>query len=47
MKVLSLLDRATGEKRSMVVDSITIAEITPILRANIAAEAHFLTDEAG
>ncbi len=47
MKVLSLLDRTTGEKRSIVVDTITIAEITPILRENIAREAHLLTDDAG
>ena len=47
MKVLSLLDRNTGEKRSMVVNSVTIAELTPILRANIARETHLLTDDAG
>lgn len=47
MKVLSLLDRDTGRKRSMVLDTVTMAEITPILRENIAAEAHLLTDDAG
>jgi transposase-like protein len=47
MKVLSLLDRNTGRTRSMVVDGITIADVTPILKANIAAEAHLLTDDAG
>ena len=47
MKVLSLLDRTTGQKRSMVLDTVTMAEITPILRANIAAEANLLTDDAG
>ncbi|MES2271330.1 MAG: IS1595 family transposase [Pseudomonadota bacterium] len=47
MKVLSLLDRTTGEKRSMVVDKITIAEITPILRANIARDTQLMTDDAG
>jgi transposase-like protein len=47
MKVLSLLDRSTGRTRSMVVDGITIAHLTPILRENIAREAHLLTDDAG
>jgi transposase-like protein len=47
MKVLSLLDRDTGQKRSMVLDTVTMAEITPILRENIAREAHLLTDDAG
>ncbi len=47
MKVLSLLDRNTGRTRSMVVDSLTIADLTPILQANIAKETHLLTDDAG
>ncbi len=47
MKVLSLLDRDTGRKRSMVLDTVTMAEITPILLENIAREAHLLTDDAG
>ena len=47
MKVLSLLDRSTGRTRSMVVDGITVAHVTPILKENIAAEAHLLTDDAG
>jgi len=46
-KVLSLIDRNTGRQRSMVVDSLKAADITPILKANIAAEAHVMTDEAG
>jgi transposase-like protein len=46
-KVLSLLDRDTGRTRMMHVDKITLAAITPILVANIAAEANLLTDEAG
>ncbi|MGE0760299.1 MAG: IS1595 family transposase [Pirellulaceae bacterium] len=46
-KVLSLVDRATGRARSMVVDSLKAADVTPILTANIAAEAHVMTDEAG
>jgi len=47
MKVLSLLDRATGRTRMMHVDQVSIATVTPILKANIAAEARLLTDEAG
>jgi transposase-like protein len=46
-KVLSLIDRDTGRQRSMVVDSLKAADLTPILVANIAAEAHVMTDEAG
>lgn len=47
MKVLSLLDRATGRTRMTKIDNITIASLTPILQANIAREAHFLTDDVG
>lgn len=46
MKVLSLVDRTTGQSRSMVVDRLTMKELTPILQANIAREATVLTDEA-
>ena len=46
MKVLSLVDRATGEKRSVVVGNITAAEIMPIMRANVVKEAIVMTDEA-
>lgn len=44
MKVLSLIDRATGRARSFVVDDTTAATITPILEANISREARLLTD---
>lgn len=47
MKVLSLLDRNSGRKRSMVIDGVTIADVTPILQANIAKEADLMTDDAG
>ena len=46
-KVLSLVDRATGQARSMVVESLKAADVMPILQANIAAETHVMTDEAG
>ena len=45
-KVLSLVDRGTGLKRSMVVDSLKAKDLLPILRENIAAEAIVMTDEA-
>ena len=46
-KVLSLVDRSTGRARSMVVDSLKAADLLPILKENIAAEAIVYTDEAG
>lgn len=46
-KVLSLVDRETKQKRSMVVDDLTAKTLTPILRENIAKEASVMTDEAG
>ena len=46
-KVLSLIDRDTGRKRSMVVDSLKAKDLLPILKENIAKEAFVVTDEAG
>ena len=46
MKVLSLVDRQTGDVRSFVLDKVTQGEILPILRENIAREARLMTDEA-
>ncbi len=46
-KVLALVDRSTGRARSMVVDKLTIGALLPILEANIAKEAHVMTDQAG
>jgi transposase-like protein len=46
-KVLSLVDRDTGQKRSMVVDDLSAKTVVPILRENIAKEARVMTDEAG
>lgn len=45
-KVLALIDRATGQARSMVIEDVTKANIVPVVRANIAREAHLMTDEA-
>jgi len=45
MKVLALVDRATGRARTMVVDNVTAATLMPIVRANVAKEATIMTDE--
>jgi transposase-like protein len=45
-KVLSLVDRATGEARSFVVTDLRLTTIVPIIEANIAREAWLMTDEA-
>jgi transposase-like protein len=47
MKVLSLLDRATGAKRSIVLDNMKPSTIAEIVVANVAREAILMTDEAG
>jgi len=47
MKVLSLVDRTTGQARSVVVDDLKPATIVPILEENISKEARVVTDEAG
>lgn len=46
-KVLSLVDRKTGEARSVVIDDTTAHTIVPILKANIDKETSVMTDEAG
>ena len=45
-KILALVDRDTGQTRSIVVDDLKASTILPILKENIAAEAHIMTDEA-
>jgi transposase-like protein len=47
MKVLSLVSRETGEKRSFVLDNVSAAEIMPIVKANVAKEAMVMTDDSG
>ena len=44
MKVLSLVSRGTGEARSVVVERVCADSVLPIVKANIAAEAHVMTD---
>jgi transposase-like protein len=46
MKVLTLVDRTTGQAKSIVADDLKIATLLPILKANIAAAATVHTDEA-
>jgi transposase-like protein len=46
-KVLSLVDRTTGQSRSMVMENIDWQTIRPILTEKISHEARLLTDEAG
>ena len=47
MKVLSLVDRSTGQVRSVVVDNLRPATIAPIVLDNLHREARLMTDEAG
>jgi len=46
MKVLALVDRTTGEKRSYVLDFINARAIGEIVVANLSREAILMTDEA-
>ena len=45
-KVLSLVDRTSGQAMSVVVDDIKAATLLPIIRANVAKEARIMTDDA-
>lgn len=45
-KVLSLVDRTTGQAKSVVVDDLKLKTLLPILQANISENAHVMTDEA-
>src|SRR5258705_10602875 len=44
-KVLSLVDRASGQARSFVVDDVKASTLAPIVRENLAREANLMTDE--
>jgi transposase-like protein len=44
--ILSLIDRDTKQVRSFHVDSTRKDDVIPIIKANIAKEAHVMTDEA-
>jgi transposase-like protein len=45
-RVLTMIDRTTGQARSMVVPEFTIETVTEILEENISKEARLLTDES-
>jgi transposase-like protein len=47
MKILSLVDRNSGQAKSIVVDDLKVTTLFPILRENVAREAWIMTDEAG
>jgi len=47
MKVLSLLERNTGAKRSVVIENMRPDTIAAVVTANVSREAHLMTDEAG
>jgi transposase-like protein len=46
MKVLSLVDRNSGRARSVKIERVSLADIEPIVAANVAREAHLISDEA-
>lgn len=46
MKVLALVDRASGASRAVVIDNWKLHSIAPILEANLSREAHLMTDDA-
>ncbi len=46
-KILSLIDRTSGNARSMVIDNVDAKTIVPMLQENIAKEARVMTDDAG
>jgi transposase-like protein len=46
MKIVSLVDRNKGEKRSFHVPNVNAATLRPIMEGNIAKQAALMTDEA-
>ena len=45
-KVLALLDRDSGQARSMVIDDLKTSTIGPLVGQNLSREARLMTDEA-
>jgi transposase-like protein len=45
-KIVTLLDRSTGQTRSVVVKDINLTSIAKILTENLSPEANLVTDEA-
>ena len=46
-KILSLVDRESGEVRSVPIENLSRRTIVPILKENIARESKIMTDDAG
>ena len=46
MKVLTLVDRETGQARSTVIENVNQRTLGAIMRKNISQEARLMTDEA-
>jgi len=46
MKVISLVDRETGQLRSYSFDQMINCYVEPVVRGNIAKEARSITDQA-
>ena len=46
LRVVALVDRNSGEARSIPANSMVRDEVAQIVRANVAKEAHLTTDEA-
>ena len=46
LRVVSLIDRATGQARSIDANSMVAGELAAIVRENVAKEARLMTDEA-
>lgn len=46
MKVLTLVDRESGQARSVVIDDLKATTIGPIVMENVAREARIMTDQA-
>ena len=47
MRVVSLIDRRTGEARSVDANSMVAGEVASIVRANVHRETRLVTDESG
>jgi transposase-like protein len=47
IKVLSLVDRNSGQARSRVINYVSASVVLPIIQENVAAEARLVTDESG
>jgi len=46
-KVFALVDRTTGQARSMVVDNLNKATLLPLIREHVERDTRVITDQAG